>query len=304
VTTPSVLRTTSDLTTLHALIAVLARLSREAPDLVVARGSFAVFAHAPSIARIPNDLDLYWLGASEAVVPLLEGLSKHSRLNVLQTRTVTLPDDRIVSLHRADVLVWLDDSGRPTHRTWVDIGTSRRTARSEVVQIEMPPGTASPTRVVTLLELLVEKLFVYLEAVEGGRALLRWTDLFDMLVLLRGAPALGALEPHHIRAECVRYFTSRGTTVPTDFPLAPTAWRSPWHRLVGPIARDAPRLDRACEVARAFWRPVFHHFESNGGPQLHWDASHFAWVAHTGNGFRSSRLRGDERQHPLDIGAP
>ena len=102
---PPVLRTTSDITAPRAFVTVLALLSREAAELVVARGSFAVFAHAPSIARVPNDLDIYWFGQSDAVLPILEGLGAGPDVSVLQNRIISLPDDRIESLVRSDVLV-------------------------------------------------------------------------------------------------------------------------------------------------------------------------------------------------------
>ena len=280
-TRPSVLRTTSDLQTLRALVSVLSQLASEAPDLMVVRGSFAVFAHAPTLARIPNDLDIYWLGTSEAVVALFEILHEKPQFSVVEIRPVALRDNTIVSLHRGDVVVWLEErqeGGPPTHRVWVDISTRRRTVRSVGIDLELAPGVRSNARVMTLSEVLAEKLFIFLDAVRGGRNSLRWTELFDMLVLLRGASALGALQPHQLRDECVRYASDYSFDMPTGFPDAPTAWRAPWYRQVGPIARAAPNLARACQIARAFWAPVIdpHHTD---GALLRWDAVDLKWIA-------------------------
>ena len=67
---------------------------------------------------------------------------------------------------------------------WVDISTRRRTARSVVIDLELAPGVRSNARIMTLSEVLAEKLFIFLDAVRGGRNSLRWTELFDMSVLL------------------------------------------------------------------------------------------------------------------------
>ena len=50
-------------------------------------------AHAPTLARIPNDLDIYWLGTSEAVVALFEILHEEPQFSVVEIRPVALRDD-------------------------------------------------------------------------------------------------------------------------------------------------------------------------------------------------------------------
>jgi hypothetical protein len=272
------LRTTSDITALRAFITVLSLLSREASELVVARGSFAVFAHAPSIARVPNDLDIYWFGQSDAVLPILEDLGAGPDVSVLQNRIITLPDDRIESLLRSDVLVWLHNSEPATHPMWVDISTNRRAEHSVELEVAAAPGLVFRARVTTLVEVIIEKLFVYLESLVRRRAYPRATDLVDMMVLLLGAPMLAKLQPHEIRAECVRYFNERGCAMPTQVPGAPASWAALWDEIIGSVGCDGIRIDRACEIAGNFWLPVFAATETECVPRLSWKAADCAWV--------------------------
>ncbi len=300
-TGPDVLRPASDLVRIRAIVALAEALSAFAPDLVVIRGSSAVLAHAPRLARVPNDLDIFWLGASREVVDLVRSLSNNPRLRVVATRAVAPPDHRVCSLHRVDVLVWLSAARRPAHRLWLDIGTSRRMVRAETVELAITPLPAATIRAATLLDVLAEKLYVYVASTRRQRGDLRWTDLFDMLALVHGAPGLDRPDPTEIRAAVRRYFAGRDTPMPMGFPAPPPEWRSAWYRLSGPISRTAPDLERAGVLSARFWCPVLGaHAGSDGST---WDANQWCWAPAGSNAVGPRRLGGDDRQDRLDLRA-
>jgi hypothetical protein len=262
---------------LRSIITVTQLLTSLAPDLVLARGSTAVLAHAPAVARVPNDLDVFWLGSDAAVPDLAAALSDDPRIRVEDSyRAVAPPDRRVSALHRVDVLVWLSDCPRPSHRMWVDIATSRNAVPSETVQAAVTPAFVAQIKVMALADVLAEKLFVYVESTQSVRGIMRWSDLFDMLVLILAAPALAQLRLADVQVAVQRYFAGRAAHPPRSLPAPRRVWRPAWYRLVGPITRIAPDLDRAAVAAAAFWHPVLGDYGASVGAR--WDADRWRWA--------------------------
>lgn len=297
--TASADRTAADLLRLQATFLVLERLQRYRPALVIARGSAATFAHAPATARVPNDLDVFWLGDIEQAAELAHAVGAASDVEVSQIKLVMSPDPRISALHRLDVRVWLQADGpRPDHRLWLDVSTSRRVVPAVDVRLDLTGRDVMSSRVVPLYDLLAEKLWVYEQSTRGERADLRWTDLCDMLALAQGAAALADGTLGELRSASARYFSHRGGVLPRHFLPPPPEWRSPWYRLVGPVAAFAPTLDVAWEAAAGFWQPVLR---GDVEPGVRWHPSRWAWDDGARDVLGTSRLLVDQRQHRFHL---
>jgi hypothetical protein len=294
-------RTTVDLLQLRAILAVLTRLQAFAPDLVVTRGSTAVYAHAPLSSRIPNDLDIFWLGDSSDVEDLIGAATARPGVRATRTRLVPSPDPRISALHRVDLLVWLGSAQQPSHRLWVDVGTSRRIIAARQVSISVTPQSIAEASVVEVHETLAEKLWVYVESATRDRTDLRWNDLFDMIALVISSAELQRYSPVGLRTACARYFGRRGSQLPRWVPEPPREWRSVWHRLVGPVADRAPSLDAAWYAVRTFWRPVLG--DGSDCDFVRWNPSCWSWEGTSSNGRSTPFLLGNERHHLLDFSA-
>jgi hypothetical protein len=273
--TVSPVRSAVDLMQVRALFTVLDRLFAFAPDLVVVRGSTAVFAHAPSLARIPNDLDVFWLGDADSIQAIIAGITARPGVRTGEIRLIPPPDKRISAFHRIDVTVWLTPTDRPSHRLWLDLGTSSRLPAKTHVTVPITKTLRTDAVVVELRELLAEKLWVYLESASHERPNLRWSDLFDMIVLIGATPDLLSYAPQDIDATAVRYFARRGGRLPRVFPPPPREWRSAWYRLVGPVARRAPTLHAAWSTMTAFWGPVLAG--GMGTRRLRWHPDQWSW---------------------------
>jgi hypothetical protein len=140
--------------------------------------------------------------------------------------------------------------------------------------VSLTPRLAIEVVVVELPDLLAEKLWVYLQSANRGRADLRWSDLFDMVALIHGAPSLRCLPPASLRAACARYFGVRGGALPHRLPEPPPEWRRAWFRLVGPVTRRAPTLDAAWQAAADFWQPLLRSHVLSG---MRWSPSTWCW---------------------------
>ena len=274
--------TAVDVLQVHAIFTVLSRLQLLAPDLVVVRGSTAVYTHAPTSSRVPNDLDIFWLGDSSAVPDLISAIivqrgvqASGARLVSARTRVVTLPDPRISALHRVDLLVWLDSAQQPSHRLWLDISTSRRIIPARRMRIRISPQVATEVSVVPVHDALAEKLWVYVESAVRDRADMRWSDLFDMISLISGALELQRYSPNVLRTTCARYFISRGSLLPRWLPEPPREWRPAWYRQVGEVAQRAPSLEQAWSAVSTFWLPVLRARPGCDG--LRWNSSRWGW---------------------------
>ena len=270
-------RSAAEIMQIRSIVTVADQLALLAPGLVVARGSTAVLAHAPALARVPNDLDVFWLGPDTAVPELITALSDDPRLRVFTTKDVATQDRRVSLLHRIDVLVWLSDDPPPSHRFWVDISTSRQTEPTETIPVAATSFFTVPTKVVVLSDVLAEKLFVYVESTQRMRTVMRWSDLFDMLVLILAAPALTQLPLGDVQLAVQRHFSRRAIEPPRTLPPPPRIWRSAWYRLVGPIAQIAPDINRASIAAAAFWNPVLR--EGGAPVDASWDVKGWRWVS-------------------------
>jgi len=276
---PRVGRTLVDTLQLDKTFLVLDRLQRVEPDLIVVRGSAAVYAHAPSLARVPNDLDVFWLGDHDDIRRVLAAAAAPNgdgRLETRQLRVVPPPHPLHVALHRADVLVW--DAGAPVHRLWVDVSTSPYTVPSSLRTVPVASRAGTTARVATIAHVLCEKLWVYHESAEPTRTDLRWTDLFDMLVLLRSSVDLQNTTLRGLALDCRQYFVTRGGALPTALGPPPREWRSAWARLVGPVARRNPTLDAAFGALHRFWEPVLRAGARGGrGGSRRWHPEPWEW---------------------------
>ena len=183
---------------------------------------------------------------------------------MVEIRPVALRDNTIVSLHRGDVVVWLEErqeGGPPTHRVWVDISTRRRTVRSVGIDLELAPGVRSNARVMTLSEVLAEKLFIFLDAVRGGRNSLRWTELFDMLVSSAVPRRWVPSSRTNFVTNVSRYASDYSFDMPTGSLMRPPHGARPGtasgtHRTRGTQPR--PRLSNRSSILGPGHRPAPH----------------------------------------------
>jgi hypothetical protein len=218
-----------------------------------------MYAHAPAVARIPNDVDLYWNGSAESLERATGALTHHRgrlRFDLVEMTGLLTNDAGLRALDRLH-LAAIAPMGQVAHRFWLDIATTRYIRPARRAAFRFPDGSEFELSVITRPHLLAEKLWTYAQSASALRHDYRWTDLYDIVALLLPDVRAGRVASPRISAACQRYFAERGRPFSADVLLTPPmAWRSAWLAQTGPVARCAPSLRRASELIHDYFRPL------------------------------------------------